>query len=105
MTDTFTWHDSSDPSKAIQGGTYQGKAGFSQFFQNLVSITDTTLWEVESYISEGNKVVATGRHGVKPKSTGKTGINQWVMIWEVENGIAAHGKSFFDTARYEALFH
>lgn len=104
VSDAFTWHDPCDSSKAIQGGIYHGKEGFGQFFQKLVSSTETTMWEVQSYVSEGNMVVATGKHGIKAKSTGKSWVNDWVMIWEIENGKVIRGKSYFDTARYEALF-
>jgi uncharacterized protein len=104
LSDTFTWFDPADPAIAAHGGTYHGKAEMGRFFQNLVSVADTILFEIHDYVAEGNKVVAIGKQGFKIKSTGKTGTFDWAMIWEFENGKPVHGRNHYDTARYEALY-
>jgi uncharacterized protein len=104
VDENFTWTDPCDPAKAPQGGTFVGREGFMGFFQKLGGSVDTTLWEVENYVADGNDVVATGKHGIAVKSTGKSEVNDWIMNWHFKNGKPVSGRSYFDTARYEQLF-
>src|SRR5450432_3042586 len=67
VAEDFTWEDPSDPSIVPYGGLHKNKSGFLEFFQQLGSSTDTTLWEVDEYVADHNRVVATGRHGFKCK--------------------------------------
>jgi uncharacterized protein len=104
VADNFTWTDQCDPAIAPQGGTYHGKEGFLQFFHNLGGSTDTTHWQVDKYVAENDTVVAFGKHGVTIKSTGKSILLDWVMIWNFANGHPVSGGSFIDTARYQKMF-
>ena len=105
VSDDFTWFDPAYPSIASHGGTYHGKAGLGQFFQNLVSCYDTTHFAAHDFIAEGAKVVATGVQAFILKSNGKTGEFQWAMVWEFKDGKATQGRNYYDTARYEAMYN
>jgi ketosteroid isomerase-like protein len=63
VSEDFTWQDPCDPSITPYGGTYKGRPGFGGLFQKLGDNTETTLWEVNGYVCEGDKVIALGRHG------------------------------------------
>ncbi len=104
VTDEFTWTDPSNPTILPQGGTFVGKSGFLSFFEKLGEKIDTTHFEVDNYLAEGNTVVASGKHGVRVKTSGQEYINNWIMIWDFENGKPVKGRSAFDTIQYEALF-
>jgi len=81
VSEDFTWQDPCNPSIAPYGGTYKGRSAFGEFFQKLGDNTETTLWEVNEYVSEGDKVIALGRHGFQTKHAGKSVATDWVMIW------------------------
>lgn len=104
VSDEFMWTDPSDPAIIPQGGTFIGKSGFLGFFEKLGDKIDTTHFEVENYLAEGNTVVASGKHGVRVKTSGQEYTNNWIMIWDFENGKPVKGRSVFDTHQYEALF-
>jgi len=104
VSENFTWHDPSDPSVVPYGGIHEGRKGFMNFFQQLGESTETTLWQVDNYTSEGNVVVAEGRHGLRSKKTGKLALSDWSMTWKFENGTPVAGRSYYDTAAVEKAF-
>ncbi len=104
VAENFNWTDPSDRNITGQGGTWHGRTDFGEFFGQLVAHTDTTLWEVNDYTSEGNTVVTTGKHGISHKKTGKAYIVDWVMIWHFADGQLVSGRCFYDTARFEAIY-
>ena len=104
VSEEFTWTDPSNPAILPQGGTHVGKSGFLRFFEKLGEKVDTTHFVVENYLAEGNTVVASGKHGVRIKTSGKEHTNHWIMIWDFEGGIPVRGRSVFDTHQYESLF-
>ncbi|MBA4854022.1 nuclear transport factor 2 family protein [Emticicia sp. BO119] len=104
VSEEFTWTDPSNPAIVPQGGTFVGKSGFLDFFEKLSEKVETTLFAVDNYLAEGNTVVASGRHGVRIKTSGQDYTTNWIMIWDFENGKPIKGRSVFDTNQYEALF-
>ncbi|MEZ4904529.1 MAG: nuclear transport factor 2 family protein [Spirosomataceae bacterium] len=104
VAENFTHFDPSDPAVAPQGGRHSGRAEFLGFFQKLGDSVDTTLWEVDNIIADKEEVVATGKHGVTVKKTGKKGVIEWVMVWHFEGNQPVSIRNYYDTARYEALY-
>src|SRR5437667_4862196 len=79
ISEDFTWQDPSDPSVAPFGGVHKGRSGMMEFFQQLAGSTETTLWQVDNYVTEGEMVVAEGKHGFQSKKTGKNALLEWSM--------------------------
>ncbi|HRH61100.1 MAG TPA: nuclear transport factor 2 family protein [Chitinophagaceae bacterium] len=104
VSENFTWQDPCNPALVPFGGLHKGKAGFMEFFQQLGSSTDTMLWQVDNYVSEGDTVVAEGKHGFQAKTTGKSVISDWSMVWRFENGVPVEGRSYYNTADSEKAF-
>jgi ketosteroid isomerase-like protein len=104
VSEDFTWHDPSNPSIVPYGGTHKGRSGFLEFFQKMGGSTDTTLFQVDGYISEGDKVVATGKHGFHPKTTGKNAVTEWTMIWTFDKDIPVAGRAYYNTSGAENAF-
>lgn len=104
VADNFTWIDPCDPAIVPHGGKHVGKAGFLNFFQQLGGNVDTTLFEVGSYVSEGDTVVAMGKHGITVRATGKSNLIEWAMVWQFENGVPVGGQSYYDTAGVATAF-
>lgn len=104
VSDDFTWQDPCDASIVPYGGIHSGRDGFLSFFQNLGGSINTTTWEVDSYVSEGNKVVATGRHGFEVKKTGKKVMSYWAMVWTFRNDVPVAGRAYYNTSATEDAF-
>ena len=104
VSEDFTWQDPCDPSIVPYGGIHKGRSGFGEFFQKLGGSTETTLWEVNEYVCEGNKVVAAGRHGFQSKNTGKSVATDWVMIWRFKESMPVAGRAYYDTSAVEKAF-
>ncbi len=104
MSEKFTWEDPANPSIVPYGGKFEGKNDMMRFFQGLGESTDTTLWEVDEYISEDDKVAAIGRHGIGCKKTGKEAIMNWVMIWHFDGDLAVRGRSYYNCVGVEKAF-
>ena len=104
MPEHFTWQDPCDPSIVPYGGKFDGKTQMVNFFQQLGGSTDTTLWEVNEYISEDDKVVAIGRHGFTCKKTGKKAISDFAMVWHFKNAEPASGRSYYNSGDSERAF-
>ena len=104
VSEDFTWQDPCDPAVVPYGGTHKGRSGFGKFFQKLGGSTETTLWDVNEYVCEGNNVVATGRHGFKSKNSGKDVETDWAMIWTFKENIPVAGRAYYDTSSVENAF-
>jgi ketosteroid isomerase-like protein len=104
VDENFTHFDPTDPTITSHGGQFSGKEEFLSFFQKLGGSVDTTLFEVEKIVADGDNVVATGKHCVTIKKTRKSGIIDWVMVWTFKNGTPMSIKNYYDTARIEALY-
>ena|ERR1051326_7942200 len=104
ISENFTWKDPSDPSLVPFGGEHKGRNGMMNFFQKLDGSTNITLWEVNDYVSEGNRVVAQGKHGFQSRKTGKNALLEWTMVWKLENGIPVSGRAYYNTAASEKAF-
>ena len=100
----FTWRDPSDPSIVPYGGIHKGRPAFTEFFQQLGGSTDTTLFDVEGYVAEGNKVVASGKHGFTVKATGKNATTDWVMMWTFDGNEPVAGRAYYNNSAAENAF-
>jgi ketosteroid isomerase-like protein len=104
ISEDFTWKDPSNPSIVPFGGEYKGKNGMMNFFQNLGGSADTTLFQVDNYTSEGETVVAQGKHCFQSKKTGKDAELEWTMVWHFKNGMPVAGRAYYNTAASEKAF-
>ena len=104
ISEDFTWRDPSDPSVVPFGGLHKGRSGMTEFFQQLGGSTETTLWQVDNYLTEGETVVAEGKHGFQSKKTGKDAVLEWSMVWKFKNGVPVAGRAYYNTAASEKAF-
>jgi len=104
LSEDFTWTDPADPAIVPYGGMYHGRAAMMDFFQKLGGSTNTTLWQVDNYVSDGDMVVAEGKQGIQCKKTGKNALMEWSMTWRFKNGIPVAGRSYYNTSAAEKAF-
>lgn len=104
ISEDFKWTDPGNPNIIPFGGMYEGRSGLMDFFARMGGSIDTTHWQVDNYIGEGNTMAAEGKQAFTSKETGKNGLLEWSMIWNFENGVPVSGRSYYNTADAEKAF-
>ena len=85
-------------------GSFHGKDQVAQFFAKLDESQDVLLFEPQSFIAEGDKVVVTGISSWRVKSTGQTYDNPWAHVFTLRDGKIARFQQYNHTAAAEAAF-
>ncbi|HVK96667.1 MAG TPA: nuclear transport factor 2 family protein [Flavisolibacter sp.] len=85
-------------------GLYYGKEGVMEFFSRVADTINITAFEPREFISDGDDVVAIGRHSGSVKSTGKTFDHDWCFRFHVKNGRILKFVSFADTYEVATAF-
>jgi len=99
LDDSIVWIVPEVPNApGAPGGTYKGKAGATQFFQQVVSTWDFQAFEPKNYIASGDQVAVTGSYTATAKATGRTVTADWCMVWTIKNGKVVHFQEYTDSA-------
>ena len=80
------------------GGTYQGKAGVAQFFQQVNEAWEFQSFDAREYIASGDQIAVRGSYTSTSRDTGRTALCEWVMIWKLRDGKVVHFQEYTDTA-------
>ncbi|HEV3199516.1 MAG TPA: nuclear transport factor 2 family protein [Bryobacteraceae bacterium] len=80
------------------GGTYRGKAGVAQFFQQVGETWEFQAFEPKEYIASGDRLVVLGSYAFTSRSTGRSGSCDWAMVWKLRDGKVVHFQEYSDTA-------
>ena len=91
------------PKTVPWGGDHHGPEGAQNFFAKLNEVSETTHWEVNEVIEQGENVFAFGRHGAKGRKTGKTEVSEWAFRFKVKNGKVTYYSGYPDTAAIVAV--
>src|SRR5438067_949975 len=67
-------------------GTFKGKDGVMNFFSNVADSNDMKEFGIDTYIADGDYVVALGHLSAETKPTGKTSTNKWAHVWQLKDG-------------------
>ncbi|OWY21492.1 nuclear transport factor 2 family protein [Sphingobacteriales bacterium UPWRP_1] len=81
LADNVTFFNGSNPAVAPFGGTFRGKDGVLQFFQNLGVTTQTTHFEPSNFREEGGKIVNDVLHNGIVTPTGKPFSVMALFTW------------------------
>jgi ketosteroid isomerase-like protein len=77
--------------------TYKGKKGVENFFSDLSSSIDYSIFEPKEYFGDGEKVFVKGFHKAKVRSTGKEFAHDFLMEFEIRDGKISYFFPFTDT--------
>jgi ketosteroid isomerase-like protein len=80
------------------GGTYRGRAGVAQFFQQVSETWEFQAFEPREYIASGDRLVVLGSYAFTSRATGRSGSCEWAMVWKVRDGKVVHFQEYTDTA-------
>ena len=80
------------------GGTYHGKAGVTQFFQQVGDTWEFQSFEPTHFVASGDQVVVLGSYAFTARSTGRSASSDWAMAWTMRDGKVVHFQEYVDTA-------
>lgn len=89
--------DTPGPAIVPWSGVRKGKAGIMDFFSQVGSTSTYEIFEPQTFIVEGDKVIALGVAHFTNTTTGKKGISPWTMAWTFKTGKAIHVNNLWDT--------
>jgi len=82
-----------------QSGVRRGRTAVAEFFKQVADTTDFTAFEPQTFVAQGNIVVALGRYSAKMKPSGGQFSSSWVMVFTLENGKVVDFKEYSDSAQ------
>jgi ketosteroid isomerase-like protein len=77
----------------------KGTASAKEYFDALAKDWEMVYFTADDFISEGDRVVMTGRCSWRHKGTGKTAESPALHVWRFRDGKAIELFEAFDTAR------
>lgn len=96
ISDDIIW-DTPGPSLIPWAGIRHGKPGVMDFFKEVGTSTTYQKFEPQSFIEEGDKVIATGIANFTSTKTSKKEVSPWIMAWTFKSGKPIHVKNLWDT--------
>lgn len=101
-TDDVEWvgYDSANIPFA---GSYHGKEGVRQFFQNLGGAMQALHFEPRQMICEGDRVAVLG-HGSWKLNNGRQVDSDWCHVFELRDGKVCRFQDFDDTGQFSEAF-
>ena len=98
MTDDVDWHGVIGVGPNVpQGGPRKGNKAVATFFEQVGATVDFKRFEPQTFVAEGDVVVALGFYESVVKPTGKHFASEWVMVFTLRNGKIAKFREFSDS--------
>jgi uncharacterized protein len=82
-----------------QSGVRRGRAAVAEFFKQVADSTDFTEFTPQTFVAQGDIVVALGRYSAKLKPSGGSMSSSWVMVFTLKNGKVIDFKEYSDSAQ------
>ncbi len=94
------------PSSALVSfsGVFKGRQGVLDFFQHVAASNNFTEFAVDTFIADGDHVVALGHLSGVAKPTGKPSNNKWAHFWQLKEGKVIKHYEYVDTAEIRDAF-
>ncbi len=96
-TDDIKWTCPGPTDILPYAQVFKGKSGVAEFFKQIYANKDFPKFEINEYISEGNKVVALGHWDAKSKKTGNPYSGDWAMVFHFKDGKLHEHKEYYDS--------
>ena len=97
LTDDIKWTCPGPTAILPYAQVYNGKNGVANFFKLIYENKDFPKFEINEYISEGDKVVALGYWDAKSKKTGNPYSGNWAMVFYFRDGKICEHKEYYDS--------
>jgi len=97
LTEDVNWR-LADIERVPFSGQRRGPAEVGQFFATLAEAQDVLKFEPQTFVAQGEKVVALGQYQWRVKATGREYGGDWAHVFTVRDGKIAGFHEFMDTA-------
>jgi len=97
------WSVAASPEKIPWANPGRGHKGVANFLKILGEWLVPEAFVVESFVEEGNKVVAIGYQAGYVKPTGDHYEYDFVHLWELKDGKVTRLRVYFDSAYVAAV--
>ena len=94
-SDDVKWITHLDPA-VPWSGDYSGRDNVPRFFQAIFESVDTTSFEPQEWIADGDTVVSIGSYGCRVRATGKEANTRWIFVWKFDDGRVVSYEQFHD---------
>lgn len=91
------------PAEIKHAGTYNGKAGVMQFFENVSDHIEYLDFQPVQFVAAGNTVVVIGKEKQQIRRNGEILEQGWVQIYTVNNELINKMEEYSDTAHAERM--
>lgn len=81
-------------TQIIPKGTYEGREGVRNFFNNILNGTEVIRFVPEQFIVEGNMVVVLGHEHQRVKKSGRELRQKWVQVYTIQDNLIARMEEF-----------
>jgi uncharacterized protein len=97
LTENIEWHT---PGEGLfpQGGTHRGKESVGRFFQTIDATIVFGIFEPQTFVAQGDNVVAVGRYDGTVKATGQHFQSDFVMTFKFDGEKIVRYQEYMDTA-------
>ena len=100
VDDNVDWHAIKGAEGAApHAGARKGRAQVADFFVQLGASTEFTRFEPREYIADGDQVVAIGDYAATVKTTGRSIVSDWAMVFTVRDGRIVRFREWSDSAQ------
>lgn len=96
--ENITWDT---PDSVAFGGVYHGRQGVGEFFSHLGENYTELHVEPETYVEDGDRIVALGHHHGRTRA-GNDFATQFAHAWTMRGGRAVTFTEYFDSAKINA---
>ena len=86
------------------GGAHKGPREYLAYVKKIADVVEIEEFVVESFVSEGNRVVVFGRERARVKATNRHYVMEWVHLFELEGDRMLSQREYNDTAEMRAAF-
>ncbi|NMM50687.1 nuclear transport factor 2 family protein [Marinigracilibium pacificum] len=98
----WTYHGS---NSIPYSGIFKGKKEVTRFIKSIHSNVEILDFKIDQIISERQTVIVLGSEKQKIKNNGEILKQNWVQIYQVENGLITKMDEYANTAYSEKLFN
>jgi ketosteroid isomerase-like protein len=103
LADEIEWHT---PGEGLipQGGVHRGKDAVSRFFQTIDQTMEFASFDPQTFVAQGDNVVATGRYDGAVKTTNRHFGAEWAMVFTFKGSKVVRFQEYTDTAAIASAY-
>jgi ketosteroid isomerase-like protein len=103
LADEIEWHT---PGEGLipQGGVHRGKDAVSRFFQTIDQTMEFASFDPQTFVAQGDNVVATGSYDGTVKTTNRHFGAEWAMVFTFKGSKVVRFQEYTDTAAIASAY-